>query len=106
MASAPRVFIYNISAVLEQFLASTCCTVSNATQVYDALLNDREFADERGIVAGVRRLRLGVRERMYADGFLHEHLASRAIIAQHPDEADLFWLPLWDYAACTVDVRV
>ena len=94
-----RFFIYNVTALLPRLLNTA---VPDAARVYDALLHQLQYVDRNGLLFRARRLQLGVTERMYADGFLHVHLPRRVQITFNPDEADYFWLPVWDYAACTV----
>ena len=99
-----KIFVYNLTTAFSKVHRRND---ADAFRVYNALLHERrEISDDReGILRRAKRLRLGVSERMYADGWLHAHLMARpdvATITPDASAADFFWLPLWDYAACTL----
>ena len=100
--SRPRVYVYNISRIFNDINLTRAQILA-----YDSLLRN-DALQHLPWGSKLQHMRLGVREMMYADGWLHEHLVARtgAGITSDARAADFFWLPVWGYALCTTLERL
>jgi len=91
----PRVFVYDereVAAVAFHAFGDDKTAWSN----YQLLLANGDVSSRLGVP---RR----VREPMYAEGLVHRHFRTspRMVLTDNASDADMLWVPLWSYAACT-----